>query len=58
MQNQAVGAQAATADDDEEEEPTNASHGTFDYLLSMPIYSLTHEKVCSKLCPCELDRIE
>lgn len=51
LQNQAPGAPSPTADEDEEEEPQNVSVGTFDYLLSMPIYSLTIEKVIIRQRP-------
>lgn len=44
MQSQA-GAATQAEEEENEEELSSASDGTFDYLLSMPIYSLTLEKV-------------
>lgn len=39
----------------EEEEETTGATSDFDYLLKMPIYSMTKEKVCglSFLCVCQ-----
>lgn len=36
---------AATMGEEEEEEEGGASAGSYEYLLSMPLASLTHEKV-------------
>lgn len=38
-------AAAAAADEDDSEEGDAVSQGSYDYLLSMPLASLTHEKV-------------
>lgn len=38
-------AAAAAADEEEGEEGDAVSQGSYDYLLSMPLASLTHEKV-------------
>jgi DNA topoisomerase II len=36
-------------DDDVEEDPSVPSAGDYDYLLGMPIWSLTRERVCTNI---------